>query len=69
MRGNGELRRLGMKKHRFRFEDVRYLVVQTPEERSQLGREILASRENLEINDDSRVWSVIQVAADLYRDI
>lgn len=53
----------------FTFKDINHLIVKTENERRILGKQIIDLQEELEVVDNTQVWSRIRIGEEILRDI
>ncbi len=53
----------------FKFRDIRHLIVTSDAEKKTLSEQIIAASDDLEVDDETQVWSKIHIGEELLRDI
>ena len=53
----------------FKFNDIRHVIVTSEEERNLLGQQLIDAAEDLEITDQTQIWSKIQVGKNIFGDV
>lgn len=54
---------------RFKFRDIRHLIVKTEAEKKDIAHQLIVAFDSLEIDDTTQVWSKIQIGEEILRDV